>query len=121
MSFKVLSFVETKLKQLFHERTRIGYLVRRSFGEGISKRKVSVLVGSRDATSTERSYLSTAVPRAFARGVRETISPTRRRAAPGGLARSSVLMLGVGAAGAGYLYAMAHERTSPRAPEPSWR
>jgi hypothetical protein len=84
-------------------------MVRRCFGEGISKRQISRLVGSRDATSAERSYLTITVPRALLRGVREGLSPRARRLTPGGLARSAVLVLGVGAAGAGYVYAAAQE------------
>lgn len=95
------------------DRTRIGYLVKRSFGEGISKRKISVLVGGREATSAERSYLSSDVPRALARGVRESFSPRSRRRSPGGLARASALALSIGAAGMGYLYAFGREVRSP--------
>jgi glucosyl-dolichyl phosphate glucuronosyltransferase len=92
------------------DRTKLAYFVRRCFGEGISKRHISRLVGSRDATSTERSYLTITVPRALLRGVREGFSPRARRLTPGGLARSAVLVLGVGAAGAGSVYAVARER-----------
>lgn len=92
------------------DRTKLRYALRRCFGEGISKRQISRLVGSRDATSAERSYLTSTVPRALLRGVREGLSPRTRRFAPGGLARSAVLVLGVAAAGAGYVYAAAQER-----------
>ena len=61
------------------DRTNLRYLMRRCFGEGISKRQVSRMVGPRDATSTERSYLAETVPLGLIDGVRESVWPYARR------------------------------------------
>jgi glycosyltransferase involved in cell wall biosynthesis len=92
------------------DRVRLGYLTRRCFGEGISKRQISRMIGSADATSTERAYLLRTVPAAMVRGIREGVSPQGRCDSPGGIARSGVLGLSVAAAAAGYVYASAQGR-----------
>ncbi|MEY1677492.1 glycosyltransferase family 2 protein [Gordonia sp. ABKF26] len=88
------------------DRARVGYVLRRSFGEGMSKRQIARLVGPGDATSTERSYLMSTVPVAMYRYVHQGFSPYTRRSEPGGMSRAAVLASTVVAAGTGYLYAL---------------
>ena len=109
-SKKILFDPDIRVKHyVSNDRTKLEYLIRRSFGEGISKRQISRLVGSKDATKTERSYLAKTVPSGLIYGVRQSLSSHARREEPGALFRSGVLALSVAAAGTGYLYALAHE------------
>lgn len=79
-----------------------GYFVRRCFGEGISKAFVASLAGRADALRTERGY----VARTIVRGVGTSAAAAARGdAAAGG--RAARMILGVGAAAAGYAYALA--------------
>jgi glucosyl-dolichyl phosphate glucuronosyltransferase len=52
------------------DRVRWGYLLRRSWSEGLSKAAVSRLVGSDDALSTERTYVAQVLPQALLRELR---------------------------------------------------
>ncbi|MET4167373.1 MULTISPECIES: glycosyltransferase family 2 protein [Gordonia] len=91
------------------DRTTVRYVLRRSFGEGLSKRQISRLVGSGAATRTERSYLTVTVPSAMMRYLRDSLSPGRRNAVPGGLGRCVALGASVLAAGLGYSFATVTE------------
>ena len=98
-------------------RTNVRYVLRRSFGEGVSKRQISGLVGAADATSSERSYLARTVPAAVLRYLRDSMTVEKRRTDPGGLGRCTVLAGTVVAAGLGYLFAMMTEARSALSPQ----
>jgi glycosyltransferase involved in cell wall biosynthesis len=86
------------------ERTRLRYFLDRCFSEGLSKQRVSGMVGSSDALSTERRYVASVLPSAFLRGLRDAlIGRGSRRAA---CARSAVVLVGLLATTFGYGYAM---------------
>jgi glucosyl-dolichyl phosphate glucuronosyltransferase len=51
------------------DRATMAYFVRRCFAEGLSKASVAASVGSSDATSAERSYVTRTLPSGFARGL----------------------------------------------------
>jgi len=80
------------------ERARWQYLVRRCYGEGRSKARVTVSVGMRDALATERRYVSHVLPggvlRALAHAVRGDVAA---------LGRAAAIVAGVSAAVAGYV------------------
>jgi GT2 family glycosyltransferase len=81
------------------ERLRVSYFVRRCFGEGLSKARVSRLVGANDGLASERTYVSAVLPRAFGRELGRAL---RGRLA--GLAAATLIVTGVGCAGLGYGY-----------------
>ncbi|MCH9734868.1 MAG: glycosyltransferase [Actinomycetia bacterium] len=86
------------------ERTRPGYFLRRCFWEGLSKQRLSAMVGSSDALSTERKYTFTVLPMGFARGLLESVkSPGKRLAF---LGQSAALVVGLTATTFGYLYSL---------------
>ncbi|MFI7601575.1 glycosyltransferase family 2 protein [Actinoplanes sp. NPDC049681] len=93
------------------ERTRIGYFVRRCFGEGRSKARVARLVGPGDGLSSERDYLRRVLPRAV---LRELSAAARGHGA--GLGAATLIAAGVTAAGLGFL----REAAVPRPSVPSW-
>ncbi|MGW8353093.1 glycosyltransferase family 2 protein [Streptomyces wedmorensis] len=70
------------------------YFVSRCYAEGLSKAQVARLGGTHAALASERAYLRSTVPRAFARALR----PGR----PAGLRTAGALAGGVGATVAGY-------------------
>ncbi|MFG3039034.1 glycosyltransferase family 2 protein [Streptomyces sp. NPDC048330] len=70
------------------------YFVSRCYAEGLSKAQVARLGGSHAALASERAYLRSTVPRAFARALR----PGR----PAGLRTAGALAGGVGVTVAGY-------------------
>jgi glycosyltransferase involved in cell wall biosynthesis len=88
------------------ERTRVRYFVRRCFGEGRSKARVSRLVGRDDGLASERAYLRRVLPAAAARELGRAA-----RGRPAGLAATVLIIAGVTAAGLGYL----RERVAGRA------
>ncbi|GAA4794115.1 glycosyltransferase family 2 protein [Streptomyces sanyensis] len=71
------------------------YFRARCYAEGLSKARVASLRGSRAALASERAYLRSAVPRAFAR--------TLRPGTDGGPRVLAALCTGVGATVAGYV------------------
>jgi len=78
------------------ERERFGFFVRRCFAEGQGKAELGALVDRSAAMSSERTYARTVLPRGFVAGLGEM-----KRGDPMGLARSGVIVLGLGAATAG--------------------
>lgn len=78
-------------------RARLRYFLSRCYAEGLSKAMVARIVGVRDGLSTERSYSSRTLPAGVARGIAAAV-----RGDLGGLGRSAAIVLGFGAAGAGY-------------------
>jgi glycosyltransferase involved in cell wall biosynthesis len=84
-----------------HDRTRLSYFVERCFSEGFSKHRLSTMVGSLDALSSERHYVSKVLPMGLARGLIGIASSPGKRVDH--LARSLVLMIGLAATVTGYL------------------
>jgi GT2 family glycosyltransferase len=74
----------------------------RCFSEGLSKARVSRLVGADDGLSSERAYTLRTLPRGVLRGVADVI----RRYDVAGLARSAVIMLGLALTACGYVYGL---------------
>jgi glycosyltransferase involved in cell wall biosynthesis len=56
------------------ERARVGYVLRRCLGEGLSKGRLARRVGLAHSTSTERAYLSGVVAGAFRRDLRGALA-----------------------------------------------
>jgi GT2 family glycosyltransferase len=77
-------------------RERFGFFVRRCFAEGQGKAELGALVDRSSAMSSERAYARTVLPKGLIAGLGETM-----RGDPMGLARSGVIVLGLGAATAG--------------------
>ncbi|NGN68733.1 glycosyltransferase, partial [Streptomyces sp. A7024] len=80
------------------DRERFGYLVRRSYAEGLSKALVSQSVGAGDGLSAERSYATRVLPVGVLRGVRDVL--LLRGVA--GAGRASAIVAGATAAVHGY-------------------
>lgn len=87
------------------ERLRVSYFLRRCLGEGLSKARVSRLVGANDGLASERSYVSAVLPRAV---VRELGRALRGRIA--GLGAATLIVTGVLCAGIGYVRGRVYER-----------
>lgn len=86
------------------DRTRVRYFVSRCFGEGISKYKVSGMVGAGDGLKSERSYVTRVLPVGFVCGLREMFRGRGNRWAAG--ARSAAIVTGLVVTTAGYAYSM---------------
>ncbi|MBD8869387.1 glycosyltransferase family 2 protein [Nocardioides donggukensis] len=80
------------------DRTRPAYLWRRAYAEGLSKARVTRLVGAGDATSTERRYLSHSLPAAVLRELGRAVTGH-----PSALAGVAGVVAALLAAGLGYL------------------
>ncbi|MFI5613731.1 glycosyltransferase family 2 protein [Amycolatopsis sp. NPDC051903] len=83
------------------DRTRRGYVRRRSWAEGLSKAAVARLVGAQDALSSERSYVRSVLPKAVLRELRA-----------GNPSGAAGVFVATAAAGFGYV------RGSARRPDP---
>ena len=79
-------------------RRTLGYFSRRCYWEGVSKALVAKGVGRNDALATERSYVSTVLPRAVVRGVRDAV-----RGDGAGLLRGAAVVYGLAATSLGYV------------------
>jgi glycosyltransferase involved in cell wall biosynthesis len=79
------------------ERARLGYVVRRCLGEGLSKGRLATRVGIASGTSTERDYLSAVVAGAFRRDLRRAVAGEARAAV-----RIAVLGVSLTAAAVGF-------------------
>lgn len=90
------------------DRTRFAYFLRRCYWEGMSKQQLSTMVGSSDALSTERSYVTRVLPAAFARGLIASITTPGQRLA--NLGRSAALAAGLAATAYGYAYSLITSR-----------
>lgn len=86
-------------------RTTWGYFVRRCFGEGLSKAVVARLAGRDAALRTERGY----VARTVLGGIARDLGAVRRGDAAGPV-RAARMAVGLGAAAAGYGYALVADR-----------
>jgi GT2 family glycosyltransferase len=80
-------------------RARLRYFCRRCYAEGLSKARLTRLVGAADGLSSERRYVARVLPR----GVVEGLADTLLRRKPGGAARAGAILLGLVVTGAGYL------------------
>lgn len=85
------------------DRERLGYFVRRCWGEGRSKYVVSTLVGAGDALSAERSYVVRVLPAGALRGLAGALRGPRRLAH---LGRAAAIVLGLAVTTLGYGRAM---------------
>jgi GT2 family glycosyltransferase len=79
-------------------RMTMRHFLRRCYGEGLSKARVARLVGSTDALASERSYVSSTLPRGVARELWRGV-----RGRPGGWLAALMIVAGVGVTGAGYV------------------
>jgi len=102
-------------------RERFGFFVRRCFAEGQGKAELAALLGRGSAMSSERTYTRTVLPKGVVAGLGETM-----RGDPMGLARSGVIVLGLGAATAGLVservvrrFARLPRPAAPHAPYPT--
>lgn len=82
------------------DRQSVKYFARRCFWEGVSKSRMARLTGAGSALSTERGY----VLQTLTRGVGARLDNFTRDRSLKHLSQSLAMMLGVGAAGLGYLY-----------------
>ena len=90
------------------------YFVERCFGEGISKARLSDMIGSERAVGTERAYvLRTLIP-AVARGVADLVL----RGDVGGSARAGAVVAGLAATVAGFALGLLGAFRTPRPAEP---
>lgn len=95
------------------DRIRVRYFLRRCFGEGRSKARVSLLVGRDDGLASERAYLRRVLPRAASRELGRAA-----RGRPAGLAAAALIVAGVALAGLGYVRErFAHRGTASPVPE----
>ena len=87
------------------DRVRLQYFLSRCFGEGLSKYRVSGIVGTSDALSSERRYVSRVLPIGVLTALRDMVFDRGARRAAS--ARGATILLGLVATAAGYGYAMA--------------
>jgi GT2 family glycosyltransferase len=80
------------------ERADLRYFRARCWAEGLSKAVVARHAGRDDALSSERRYVTSTLPRGFARGLRDAAV----RDEAGGLARAAWIIAGVTITAAGY-------------------
>ncbi len=79
-------------------RGTFAYFRSRCFQEGRSKARIAALEGAGAALSSERSYTTTTLPAAVARGILDAL-----RGRPEGLARAAAVVVGLGMTTAGYV------------------
>jgi len=89
-----------------NDRATVMYFLKRCFFEGLSKHRLSTMVGSSDALSAERSYVATILPIALARGLTGTMSARGERLEH--LAQITALVIGLTATAGGYIYSLLH-------------
>jgi GT2 family glycosyltransferase len=80
-------------------RIQWGYFRSRCYAEGLSKARVSLLVGAGDGLASERTYTFRTLPRGVIRGVADTFL----RRDPAGLARAGAIIAGLLITTAGYV------------------
>jgi len=91
-------------------RTRWAYFRKRCFDEGIAKARVARLVGTGDATSSERAYTFRTLPTGVANSLYDAIHNGNAR----GLLRAGAILAGVGLASAGYAFGTVSDLTTAR-------
>jgi hypothetical protein len=82
------------------EQATLGYLVRRSFEEGMGKATLARLVGSEQGLESERRHLLVTIPRGVLKGLGDAL-----RGDLSGLGRVGAIAVGIAAAACGYAYA----------------
>ncbi len=80
------------------DRLTVRYFLRRCFGEGLSKARVSRLVGSDDGLASERTYVRSVLPRAVLRELGRAL-----RLDVAGLGGAALIVGGLFVAGVGYV------------------
>lgn len=95
----------TVMHRVDQEQATLGYLLRRSYEEGGAKATLARSMGSEDALESERRHLLKVIPAGFLRGFAAIL-----RGDPWGPVGSLAILLGIAAAGAGYLNALLAER-----------
>jgi glycosyltransferase involved in cell wall biosynthesis len=80
------------------DRLSLGYFFRRCVGEGLSKARVSRLVGANDGLSSERAYVRSTLPRGVRRELRRGL-----RGELSGWSASALIVAGAVVTGAAYL------------------
>ena len=80
-------------------RSRPGYFISRCYDEGVAKASVVGFVGKHDGLAAERAYTRRTLPLGFLGGIRSALLAGE----PAGLARSLSILIGLAAAGIGYL------------------
>jgi glycosyltransferase involved in cell wall biosynthesis len=80
------------------ERASWGYFFARCWAEGVSKAMVAAMVGTGDALSSERTYVTLTLPRGVLAGIGSAV-----RGDASGLLRSFAIVVGFLVTGAGYL------------------
>jgi glycosyltransferase involved in cell wall biosynthesis len=98
----------TVMHRVDQEQSTLGYLLRRSYEEGGAKATLARSMGSDNALESERRHLLKVIPAGFLGGF---AAPFRGN--PWGPASSLAILLGIVAAGAGYLRALLAERATP--------
>ncbi len=78
-------------------RCTFSYFLRRCHAEGISKARVTAMVGSDDGLSAERSYVTRTLPLGVLHGVADLL-----RGRPSGLGRAAAIVAGLTATAFGY-------------------
>jgi glucosyl-dolichyl phosphate glucuronosyltransferase len=80
------------------DRLSLSYFFRRCMGEGLSKARVSRLVGAEDGLASERTYVRSTLPRGLLRGVRRGL-----RGDLGGWSTATMIIAGTVVTGYAYL------------------
>lgn len=80
------------------ERESLRYFVNRCYGEGISKAVVSRLAGHEEGLASERTYVSSTLPRGFLRGLAQGLRGDRY-----GPARAAMILVGLATTTLGFL------------------
>jgi GT2 family glycosyltransferase len=86
------------------------YFRARCYAEGLSKARMSALVGMHDGLSAERAYTLRTLPRGVARGLTDALS----RQDPAGLGRAAAIVAGLGFTAAGFIAGTVAERLPGR-------
>lgn len=85
------------------DRTEFRYFLRRCFWEGYSKLLLGRMVGRSDALSAETKYVTGVLPKAFARELAASVTPSGHRLDH--LGQAAALVIGLGTTTYGYVYA----------------
>jgi GT2 family glycosyltransferase len=93
-------------------RMTVRHFLRRCYGEGLSKARVALLVGSADALASERSYVRSTLPRGV---VRELGRGMRGR--PSGFLAALLIVAGVAVTGTAYVLGLLRRVALATAPD----
>lgn len=90
-------------------RCKFSYFCSRCFAEGLSKARVTAVVGAQDGLSVERRYIRSVLPRGVARGLADVW-----HAEVWGLFRAGAIIAGLAATAAGYATGRMRPRSDAR-------